>query len=452
MDTVVLNPSEVKVRDGMDRFRKDLGDIDGLVKSFQRTRQIVPIVINRNNELIDGGRRLAACAVAGIQVKCVYEDVVDPYEMRMLELEANLHRKDFSPAEEAEAIKELHALKTQKYGEGTSGGGKSDETWDITKTAKLLGKSRGTVYNALEMADLVEKFPQLKTAKKKSDIKKAARALEKLGKTVEGLAKNKAAVESGEKQFKIIHGDAVDHMLQMANGTVNILLTDPLYGMDADKLMQSVGGRPGTAFSTSGYKIADNADRAMLFYEILATESFRFTAHDAHGFVFIGPEHFWTLRKVFMDAGWRVHVKPLIWIKREVGQCNVPTAWPASCYEMLMYIRKDASTFVQEGRPDWLECKPVLPSLRRHPYEKPVALLMQLLERVCLPGQMVYDPFMGSGSTLEAATNLNLFSIGVDESAEAYANANERMAQLTRSTDEETKEEETQVKVAAAAK
>ena len=255
MEVVEISPSEVKVAKGLDRFRKDLGDIDGLVKSFQRTRQIVPIIVNRNMELIDGGRRLAACAVAGIKVKCVFEDVVDPYEMRMLELEANFHRKDFTPAEEAAAVKELHGLKIQKYGEGGSGGGTSDDSWDITKTAKLLGKSRGTVYNALELADLVEKFPQLKTAKKKSDIKKAARAFKKLNKTVAGLAKNKAAIANSESQFTIIHGDAIEHMLATPSSSIHILLTDPLYGIEADKVMQSVGGRPGSAFNTSGYKI-----------------------------------------------------------------------------------------------------------------------------------------------------------------------------------------------------
>jgi site-specific DNA-methyltransferase (adenine-specific) len=349
----------------------------------------------------------------------------------MLELEANLFRKDFTPAEEAAAIKELHELKVGKYGQGGSGRSSgNNETWDISKTAKLLGKSRGSVYNAMEMADLIEKFPQLKQAKKKGEIKKAARALEKLSQTAMGLAKNKEVAEAGDNPYTVIHGDAIEHMLSVPKESIDILLTDPLYGIEADKLMQSVGGRCNSPFTNSGYKINDNTDKAMLFYQILAKESFRFTTPRAHGYVFIGPEYFWILRDIFMLEGWRVHVKPLIWIKREVGQCNVPTAWPASCYEMLMYIRKDASTLVQEGRPDWLECPPVLPSQRRHPYEKPVELLKTLLERVCLPGQVVYDPFMGSGSALEAATILNLRSVGVDESAEAYANAMERLAVL----------------------
>jgi len=109
--------------------------------------------------------------------------------------------------------------------------------------------------------------------------------------------------------------------------------------------------------------------------------------------------HFQVIRNFFIEAGWRAHIKPLIWIKRASGQCNVPHAWPSSCYEMLLYIRKDESRLVQEGKPDWLECPPVPESERLHPWQKPVELLVKLLERVALPGQIVYDPFMGSGST-----------------------------------------------------
>lgn len=180
-------------------------------------------------------------------------------------------------------------------------------------------------------------------------------------------------------------------MLKMPADSVDILLTDPLYGIEADKLMQSVAGITGGAFSTSGYKIDDSTDKAMLYYKILAKESYRFTKSDACGYIFCGPEYFWILRDIFMAEGWRVHVKPLIWIKREVGQCNVPHAWPSSCYEMMMYIRKDAARLIQEGKPDWFECKPVLPSERRHDYEKPVDLIKLMLERIALPGMLVYD-------------------------------------------------------------
>ncbi|MCK5015680.1 MAG: ParB N-terminal domain-containing protein [Candidatus Peribacteraceae bacterium] len=429
MEVVLLKPQDIKVKEGVERYRRDMGGLKELADSIKRTRQILPIVINKENELIDGGRRLAACVIAGLEVKCVYEDCADPYEMRELEVEANLHRKDFSPAEYALAVRDLHEMKIKKYGEGGAGRKTEDDTtWDAQKTAKIIGKTKTSVYRALEMADLIDKFPQLKSAKTKSEITKAAKGLVKLEKTVAGLAKHKETITNGNKLYEVVLGDSLEHMLIMPNNCVDILLTDPLYGIEADKLMQSVAGTTGGKFSTAGYKIDDSTDKAMLYYKFLAKESYRFTATDAHGYVFVGPEYFWTLREIFIAEGWRVHVKPLIWIKREVGQCNVPHAWPSSCYEMMMYMRKDDSCLIQEGKPDWFECLPVLSSERRHVYEKPVKLIQMMLERISLPGHLVYDPFCGSGPVIEVATRMKLRSVGIDISAEAYANTLERLS------------------------
>lgn len=428
MEFALKKTHEIKVANGLDRYRTDMGELKELADSFKRTRQIQPIIINKNNELIAGGRRLAACVIAGIDVKCVYEDTLDPYQMRELEIEENLCRKNYTPAEYALAVRDLHQMKVERFGEGGKGRKQDgDKTWSAADTAKVIGKTKATVYNALEMADLVDKFPVLKQAKKKSEIKKAAKSLEKLNKTVEGLSKNKEVTESGDQLFKLVPGDAVEFMLNQEKDSVDIILTDPLFGIEADKLMQSIGGNTGGVFSSSGYKIDDSTDKAMLFYKILAKESFRFTKDTAQGFVFVGPEYFWTLRKVFMDAGWNVYVKPIIWIKREVGQCNIPAYWPSSCYEMLMFIRKQNARLVIEGKPDWLECDPVLPSKRIHPYEKPVQLLINLLQRISLPGHLLVDPFMGSGSTIEAATKLKIRSIGVEIDSNAYATSIERM-------------------------
>lgn len=425
MQIVELVPTEVKVKGGLDRYRTDMGDIKGLAESILRTRQILPIVINNQKELIDGGRRLAACLLAGIKVKAVYEDVVDEFEMRELELEANLNSKEYTPAEYALAIKDLHNLKQKRHGESVSG---SIEGWSIKQTADLLGKSRGHVYNALESAELVNVFPELLAAKKQSEIRKAGKGLRRVATAMEGLKKHEEQLNESKESFTLHLGDAVEDMENTANSSIDILLTDPLYGIDAGAIVSSIGGRPG-GLTTSGYRIEDKKDD-FFYYRALAKESFRFTTDQAHGYIFLGPEHFWTVRGIFLEAGWRVHVKPIIWIKRVTGQCNVPSAWPASCYEMCMYIRKDKSRLVKEGQADWLEHPPVDSSKRLHTYEKPVPVLLNLLERVSLPGQNLYDPFMGSGSSIEAGLKLKLFCRGVDNSKEAYANACSRMANL----------------------
>jgi site-specific DNA-methyltransferase (adenine-specific) len=52
---------------------------------------------------------------------------------------------------------------------------------------------------------------------------------------------------------------------------------------------------------------------------------------------------------------------------------------------------------------------------RVHPAQKPVKLMRALIELVTVPGQIVIDPFCGSGSTLLAAREAKRHFIGVDQ-------------------------------------
>ena len=54
-----------------------------------------------------------------------------------------------------------------------------------------------------------------------------------------------------------------------------------------------------------------------------------------------------------------------------------------------------------------------------HPTQKPLALMKALVELTTLPGQVVLDPYCGSGTTLVAAAALGRKYLGVDIN-EAY--------------------------------
>lgn len=49
-----------------------------------------------------------------------------------------------------------------------------------------------------------------------------------------------------------------------------------------------------------------------------------------------------------------------------------------------------------------------------HPTQKPVALMKALIELTTLPGQLVLDPYCGSGTTLVAAASLGRRYLGID--------------------------------------
>ena len=49
-----------------------------------------------------------------------------------------------------------------------------------------------------------------------------------------------------------------------------------------------------------------------------------------------------------------------------------------------------------------------------HPAQKPLALCLHMLRATCRPGDLVYDPFMGSGTLALAARQLGLRYVGID--------------------------------------
>jgi len=422
-----ISPMTVKIDKNNPRWRKDMGDVKELAESIRTKGQIHPILIDRNNTLVCGGRRLAACIFAGLTVRAAYTDQVDPLILRELELEENLRRKAFTPGEEVVAVQELHELKCRQHGAATSGrpGG-----WTLENTAALVGKTKGSVINDIALANAVKAFPELAKAPTKNVIAKAIKGLDRIQTSIAGIQKHEEAVTAKEELVKLYHGDSIPFMKEIPDGKVDILFTDPMYGIDADKTAIGIGGQTG-GVTSAGFIIADGKDTALSFLATLAIESFRFTTAKAHGYVFVGPEHFYTVRALFVSAGWLAYIKPMLWIKRETGQTNVPYAWPSSCYETYLYVRKQESRLVKEGMPDWIECNPVLPGVKTHPYEKPVALITNLLERVCFPGQCLYDPCMGSGASIEAGIKQKLFCIGGDLSQEAYSQALTRIARIT---------------------
>lgn len=64
----------------------------------------------------------------------------------------------------------------------------------------------------------------------------------------------------------------------------------------------------------------------------------------------------------------------------------------------------------------------------RHVAQKPVKLLMALIELTTLEGHVVLDPFCGSGSTLVAAKAVRRHYIGFDNDADCVKVANNRLA------------------------
>jgi site-specific DNA-methyltransferase (adenine-specific) len=70
---------------------------------------------------------------------------------------------------------------------------------------------------------------------------------------------------------------------------------------------------------------------------------------------------------------------------------------------------------------------PIAKERTGYPTQKPLALLERLISALTNPGNTVLDPFMGSGTTLQAAYNLDRHAIGLDCSPVAIRYAKQRL-------------------------
>ena len=421
-----IDPSAITINKDLPRHRKGVGDVSKILESIQTFGQIQPVVINRDNVLIAGGRRLAACLLGGLKVKVCYKDTVDPILMREIELEENLQREDLSPAEESLAVNELVEMKRKRFGASESGrvGG-----FTLDNAAELVGKTRGYVIEAMQIAEMIKTFPNLSSCKTKSEIKSAVKGLQRISDNIEALSLYEETIKTS-KEFVLVNRDAREHMRGIPDSSIDLLFTDPPFGINIDKMAMSIGGHTGGDITTTGIKFEDSPEYALELYYVLATESARFCKATAHAIVFVGPTHFWTVKNMFNSAGWICSERPVIWIKQGSGQNNNPDAWFSSSYEMMLFARKADSKLVLYGKPDWIQCNIVTPTERTHPAEKPVPLIKELISRVCMPGSYVYDPFAGSGAIIEAAVSMKMLALGCELSVESYAGAVGRMSKL----------------------
>lgn len=77
-------------------------------------------------------------------------------------------------------------------------------------------------------------------------------------------------------------------------------------------------------------------------------------------------------------------------------------------------LRRHFSVSVSVPYTDVWTHKPVQFYPGKHPCEKPADMLQQIINASSHPGDVVADFFMGSGSTIKAAIDLNRHAIGVE--------------------------------------
>jgi site-specific DNA-methyltransferase (adenine-specific) len=221
-------------------------------------------------------------------------------------------------------------------------------------------------------------------------------------------------------------GDCVDAVGILP--TVDLLCTDPPYGVRWNSGMNN--GRFGELLGDDGTLDVPG---------LLGTLTRAHLREKRHVYVFgYRPDQ---LAEPMQLGG----TAELIWDKVAIGLGDLTRPWAPQHEPITFGARYPSKAARAQGRGRLTarlragsilrHARPVGRQVNRHPTEKPVPLMAELIESSTRRGELVLDPFAGSGSTLVAALITGRHAIGIELDERYVAVAIDRIRQAEQVAD-----------------
>ena len=216
--------------------------------------------------------------------------------------------------------------------------------------------------------------------------------------------------------FELGNQDAVTWLREQPTESVDLIITDPAY--ESLEKHRAVGTTTRLKHSKSSsndwFKIFPNSR-----FRELVPEVFRVLRPNTHFYLFCDSETMFVVKPEAERAGFRFW-KPLVWDKQTIGMGYHYRAR----YEFILFFEKGKRRLNDLGIADVIS----VPRIRGgYPAEKPIAVSEVLVRQSSQPGELVADPFMGSGSVGVAALNSGRKFSGNDLNPESVRLAQERL-------------------------
>lgn len=393
------------------RFRKDLGNIEDLARSIERFGLFHPVVINENNELICGARRVKAyeflarddIPTTRINLRDIVQGEKHENEDRQpfTPIEAAEIRKAAEPYEREEAEKRLHLSE----GRGSKRSGNIPEVKEQSRDKAAL--PTGYSYKTLDKVDEIVEIAQDNPENEK--IQQAVQEMNETGKveTALKLVKKEEArqklLEEAKNGIKIPNNaiienrDFFEYSETISDNSIDLIFVDPPYDKE-------------TALHV--YKrLALEARRILKINGSLITYIGQYALPDIlNDILDSGLKYWWILcvkhsgthaqmftRKVF------VHWKPLLW-----------------------FVKGDEPMKALDSVADYVLSDP--PDKKEHEWEQDTKEAIHFIQKLTVEGQIVLDPFMGSGTTAVAALQLGRKFIGTEIDSDAFQIARKKIS------------------------
>lgn len=217
----------------------------------------------------------------------------------------------------------------------------------------------------------------------------------------------------------IIHGECIEVMRGMAAESVDLVVTDPPYGIAFNSNMSNDEEYRGNLKSVNGV-LNDGKDNAPFLSEAI-DELARVMKPDSHIYWFTRwdkiAEQMPLLERYFNIKN------ALVWDKGGVSMGDLLGSYSGN-YETILFARKGRRELNEvdgcRRHPDILSYPKIPARQLRHSHEKPEDLIEFLIRKSSNPGEVVLDPFAGSGTTAAVAKRLGREFITIEADVDFY--------------------------------
>lgn len=209
-------------------------------------------------------------------------------------------------------------------------------------------------------------------------------------------------------------GDCIGILPQLPDESVDAVVTDPPFFTPAIHYQSRVKHKKTWAdMSIMETWWAQVSDRLVLLCPA------------GHIFVFCNGDSYPAFHKAMFER-WD-KIKCIVWDKGHVGLGRLFR----NQHELILWGRSEGHYLPNDNvlRADVLHAAATPPKKRKHPVQKPVALLEQLCCPSSACGGLILDPFMGSGTTGAACVNNQRRFIGIEKDPRYFDIAVDRITQ-----------------------
>ncbi len=217
--------------------------------------------------------------------------------------------------------------------------------------------------------------------------------------------------------IELWHGDCLEKMKDIPDGSIDMILTDPPYRVVSGGQTKTASSFCSLGWNNDGKIFKENDfSYGIDFLNLLHLKM----KEETHIYWFTNFLNLTEFLDIFSKSNFYVH-NLLIWEKN-----SVVNRWYMKNCEYVIFAKKGKAKAIKDKSSKTIHKFNNVKN-KLHPTEKPIDLLEFYIKNSSNDGDTILDPFMGSGTTGVACQNLDRRFIGIEKDETYFNIAKQRL-------------------------